>query len=104
MELVRLIHHIDEHECARRNALANTPAGFVLRTELSVLSSTRLEAMLTCSSSSAPVDLITVIGSACLRAFELEFLPEAARPLDERFQKSKCNNSVVVLIFESAVS
>ena len=39
-----------------------------------------------------------------LKAFELEFLPEAARPLDERFQKSKCNNSVVVLIFESAVS
>jgi hypothetical protein len=30
MELVRLIHQIDERECVQRNALANTPTGFEL--------------------------------------------------------------------------
>ena len=75
MELVRL--KIDEHECARRNALANTPTGFALSAGAvgTVVDSFASDAEFLVEFGSRGSEHCDWLG--VLKASELEFLPDA---------------------------
>lgn len=79
MELVRLIHQIDERECVQLNGLGNTPRGFEL-------SAGAVGTVVGTFGSGA--EFLIEFGSrgpyhcdwlGVLRASELEFLPDSAQ-------------------------
>jgi len=78
-KLVRLIHQFDEHECAQRNALANTPKGFTLSAGVIGTVVDTFGSGAEFPSNSAAVDLIIAIGSGYSRLRSCNFFLRSPR-------------------------